>query len=294
MAYADATTEKDQYLPEDQESLLSEHEEGIKRETPRSSITTAIYAICCVSVLVNILGVLFYFRSLDSTCTTYTSQYASPISDAIPVKYVTTHTNGSFERETIYRQAAGPDVDAAWHELTGAPPPLVAVPVSQAQRYGLESWQAKLDPSTPGLEHATEPHLIAGVEVFHQLHCVDLLRKGSHWDYEYYRDRDIAVAAAGGRKGPFAGSEERGRIHFSHCLDMIRQRIMCMADTELIGQVWVEDEVTIMFSAQKKCRNYDDIRSWVVANQVQPNEDGKIEMTYFPGDRVFASKADVP
>lgn len=297
---------------EDQESLLSGHDDTYDTYRPSRtsqpkllvSVIYCISAVCCMSLLGNMISVYLLLRpyNLDSLCPSYTTQHDSPISDAIPIKYLTTYWNGSFTRENIYRHRASPEVDAAWQDLVGAEPPHVAIPLSQARRYGLQPWQAKLDPSTPGLENTDEPHLIADVELFHQLHCLDLVRKGSYWDYPYYEAIDKEVAAAGGVTGPFSGDSEHGRRHFSHCVDMLRQRLMCSADTEVFGQVWIgeggpdeiTDGVSIMFSGERKCRNYDDIRTWVLENQVKPNAQGKIELSFVQGDRIFADTSDIP
>ena len=60
------------------------------------------------------------------------------------------------------------------------------------------------------------------VEGFHQLHCLDLLRKGLYYNYEYYHSRG---------EGAFGDPEYIQRYHVSHCLDFLRQRLMCDFDT---------------------------------------------------------------
>ena len=58
-------------------------------------------------------------------------------------------------------------------------------------------------------------------------------------------------------------------IHVSHCLDSLRQIIMCRADTELVTFEYVSEErfpnprPNPNFLVERKCRNWDDIVEWV-------------------------------
>ena len=60
----------------------------------------------------------------------------------------------------------------------------------------------------------------------------------------------------------------------AHCLDILRQQLMCTVDVGVFGQVWYRPSPGSMpaafvdFSTQHKCRNYDDIRRWAEARQL--------------------------
>ena len=50
--------------------------------------------------------------------------------------------------------------------------------------------------------------------------------------------------------------------HIGHCLDMVRQSLICNADTGLQPFVWVGDPPHPFpdFSREHKCKNFDAIR----------------------------------
>lgn len=106
---------------------------------------------------------------------------ASPIDNDVKIKYQTVDFNGSFQRQTIYRGAAGPEADAAWEALgvdcekfdylkwngtndLSVDNPII-VPEKDAQRYGLAAGQVKRRKDQGG-------GFFANVEVLHHLHCL--------------------------------------------------------------------------------------------------------------------------
>lgn len=66
---------------------------------------------------------------------------------------------------------------------------------------------------------------------------------------------------------------------------MLRQVIMCNADTNLYTQWWVKDVGPVMnFSYNMQCKNFDAIRQWYKERHLD------IDHTYvqvMPGDTVF-------
>ena len=81
-----------------------------------------------------------------------------------------------------------------------------------------EDWDALL-PRGDGFLYPqdVEPDAILyGVSMFHQLHCVDMLRK----IYIYAKNGELAAHA-------------KDEMHTLHCLGYLRQGILCSADTTL-------------------------------------------------------------
>lgn len=112
-------------------------------------------------------------------------------------------------------------------------------------------------------------NFIAGIEVFHQLHCLNLLRKTLHYNYDYY-------ANIGHHE--FFDSGKMLKMHTGHCLDALRRNIMCMADVTAVPSTWVDyrpwmkvhDSQPVRlpnFQNTHKCRDFDAIRSWYRENQ---------------------------
>lgn len=57
----------------------------------------------------------------------------------------------------------------------------------------------------------------------------------------------------------------------AHCIDTIRQVLMCNVDTRLMGQVWYDKEHPRPFpdfSTRHTCKNYDVVRSWAKEREV--------------------------
>jgi hypothetical protein len=107
----------------------------------------------------------------------------------------------------------------------------------------------------------------------------NLLREALYFNYEYYLDKG---------EGAFRNSEIVVRYHvgklvvFSitlhevlkswsgHCLDMLRQQLMCTADTGVLGQVWIAGpEPFVDFNTNHKCRNFEAVRQWAENHQMQ-------------------------
>ncbi|KAI1939604.1 hypothetical protein LOZ66_002919 [Ophidiomyces ophidiicola] len=204
----------------------------------------------------------------DRICSRHTSQYGmslepgpdSPVFNDVSIFYSTVKFNGSFTHETIYRRAASAEVDAAWAAL-GAEYAAIVIPENEAGRYGIDRGQVKRAKSKGG-------GFFVNVEVLHHLHCLNLLRQTSHYNYEYYQRQGT---------GAFVNSKEVLRQHAGHCLDILRQQIMCTADTGVFGQWWVTQVGPFVdFNTKHKCKNFEEIRKWAEARQVA-DEDGYAE-----------------
>jgi hypothetical protein len=58
----------------------------------------------------------------------------------------------------------------------------------------------------------------------------------------------------------------------AHCLDTIRQVLMCNVDTGVLGQVWTNPEDPTAFpdfNTKHKCKNYDHVKDWALKLQVR-------------------------
>jgi hypothetical protein len=74
--------------------------------------------------------------------------------------------------------------------------------------------------------------------------------------------------------GPFANEEPIVKVHITHCLDILRQQLMCTVDTGVLGQVWVypgHPEPFVDFNTKHTCKNFDAIRAWAEVRQLPKN-----------------------
>lgn len=125
----------------------------------------------------------------------------------------------------------------------------------------------------------------ANVEGLHHLHCLNLVRQSTVWDVDYYRQKG---------KGAFTNEDHIVRKHVSHCIDILRQQLMCQADVGVFGQVWYkaapEDKPAafVNFNTDHKCRNYDDIREWARVRQLPEDAPEDFLQPPLPGQNIHA------
>ncbi|KAI2642061.1 hypothetical protein GGS21DRAFT_288435 [Xylaria nigripes] len=113
-------------------------------------------------------------------------------------------------------------------------------PGNESQKY----WDLVFPRGRGFIQHpviSPEPH---GLTVYHQLHCLDAIRHG------YWAARD------GKEPEPKA---EPG--HVRHCIDYLRQSIMCNADTNLEP---IDDNLggVTGFGFSRKCRDIVRVMGW--------------------------------
>ncbi|KAI1195937.1 hypothetical protein F5X97DRAFT_326020 [Nemania serpens] len=162
---------------------------------------------------------------------------------------------GSFETVTPYRGPPSPEVDAAWARFTMSPwadgtAVVLSVgpeEVKAAKKDQEEEWFN----STVQLGDANGGGMMATLEMFHQLHCLDMVRKFTFYKYPYYKNTG----------GVFNRPIDAQINHIDHCLEIIRQVIMCSGDTGLITFHWVADNPVTYpdFNTWHSCRNPEEI-----------------------------------
>jgi hypothetical protein len=86
----------------------------------------------------------------------------------VGVTYSRVRFNGSLLKSSVFRQDAGPEVDAAWKTL-GADFHAARIPADQAARSGLAQDQVKIKEKYGG-------GYPANVEGLHHLHCLVSLK----------------------------------------------------------------------------------------------------------------------
>ncbi len=61
-------------------------------------------------------------------------------------------------------------------------------------------------------------------------------------------------------------------VHIAHCLDILRQRLMCSTDIGVFGSNWVQNGTHLRpfvdFNTKHVCRNFDPIRAWAEERQI--------------------------
>jgi hypothetical protein len=154
--------------------------------------------------------------------------------------------NGSFfdDPPSIWRADPGPEADRAWDKLTWQN--VFAISKEEAAKItGGDLSSTVRVPENWG--YGTDMRL-AKLDLGHQLHCLNVIRKGLSPEY-YMKD------------------EIRGRLywgHLKHCLHIVLQQILCTANTDLILYNWQETQRWPVpnFSFERKCRDHKTILDW--------------------------------
>jgi hypothetical protein len=78
----------------------------------------------------------------------------------------------------------------------------------------------------------------------------------------------------------------------AHCLDTIRQQLMCQVDIGVLGQVWIHPEAPepyVDFNTKHQCRDFEAVRKWAEERQMPVEEELPGDWLEPPklGDRVY-------
>ncbi|KAG1813507.1 uncharacterized protein BJ212DRAFT_394744 [Suillus subaureus] len=162
----------------------------------------------------------------------------------VAVEPVIVRFNGTLDFPSIYRGPPSPEIDAAWARIAQDVLPT---------RMSLEDFVKAGEVDSPSKVKYPATYgggLVVSMEAYHQLHCLNLLRKVT-WP-EYYRPTDTSLEVI--------------PMHLDHCIEMIRQNIMCNADVTMITWDWVQGLETTYpnFNTRHQCRNFEKILDWAV------------------------------
>lgn len=93
------------------------------------------------------------------------------------VEYETVFFNGSLALQSEYRGPPGPYIDAAWERLIGGVLPM-RIADDTLTRIGMAH-----RPSIVGYREEDGGGYMATIEVSHQMHCLNMLRRHTYFDY---------------------------------------------------------------------------------------------------------------
>ncbi|KAI1636320.1 hypothetical protein F4809DRAFT_662606 [Biscogniauxia mediterranea] len=181
---------------------------------------------------------------LDSAAqTSFYSPLLEPGYDAI--EYETIKFQGGFEARNVWKGRPNKELDQAWDQLTIAN--FSAVDGEVLDRLGVPRTAVRYAEEDGG-------QYMVLIEVVHQLHCLNVIRMYTYREY-YSRPEN--------RPLEFTDREGTIRMHVDHCVDMLRQVLMCQADVGLVPFYWVEGQgPQENFSTPHPCRRLDRVMEW--------------------------------
>ncbi|KAI1383943.1 uncharacterized protein F4822DRAFT_56151 [Hypoxylon trugodes] len=179
--------------------------------------------------------------------------------------------DGSFMTPNAFKGTPNPSIDENWDSITYADGGVISI--SEETLYAVNAsakYSVKLAPEIGG-------GYMASVEVLHQLHCLNMLRQATYEDY--YKDK----------AEPWKDSPQTLRYHLDHCIDNLRQKLMCDADAGILTYVWAKGHPAPFpdFSVQHKCRDFSALKNWVIDHQIYATKEHGIER--LPGSQELES-----
>ncbi|KAK2747201.1 hypothetical protein FQN55_005196 [Onygenales sp. PD_40] len=256
-------------LPEESQYHDDEAEEELlgkraHRFNPPSSTGYKHLLSGVVGALIGISITVTYFLWFSPSClygknsALKQTSYWSPVLDDIEIPTYTAEMNGTFyppPNPDLGRQEPSPENDEAWefyekirtHVISrediirlGKDPDATARFEDEYWGFGPNAYMAQLD-------------------VMHQIHCLNLLRKAAFATYPGYEP-----------SGMDEPDSKKWWIHASHCVDMLLQNIKCNANTDLITLAWVGRTRKLWpnFNVRHKCRDFEAISKWNQDNAV--------------------------
>ncbi|KAH8822805.1 hypothetical protein DL96DRAFT_316715 [Flagelloscypha sp. PMI_526] len=136
--------------------------------------------------------------------------------------------------ETKYQARPSPELDDLWEDLYGFGISKITV---EERKQMINKTEKILAGNTP--------EFVVQLAVFHQLHCINMLRMKLFPDY--YMDKGLM-------------DDE----HLSHCIDSLRQAVSCSADVTPLVWKWNEARNAYMgrLDVVHSCRDFEKVQDW--------------------------------
>ncbi|KAJ1716087.1 hypothetical protein NYO67_1845 [Aspergillus flavus] len=199
---------------------------------------------------------------------------SAPILDAIEIPTYETTLNGTFFAKpevSIAREEPGPENDADWEQYETIRTHIVSR--EDILRLGKDpDTVMRFDNDYWGF--GDDAYMVQ-LDVMHQIHCLNMLRKAAFHDYPGYVPTGAHTDANNTHASRWT--------HLGHCVDILLQNIQCNANTEVITLAWVEGRTQPWpdFSVNRKCRDFEAIYKWQLENSVDA---GKFDRMPIPHD----------
>ncbi|KAK1755484.1 hypothetical protein QBC47DRAFT_413247 [Echria macrotheca] len=171
---------------------------------------------------------------------------ASKVSQYVP----TVFSSGDTRHHTGYQGWPDDEKDALWMDL---------------YRYGISlavsssDYDKMIDTTEKMPVRGFEQDYVVGLDVFHQLHCLNMIRMG------FYPGRYNTSLLK-----PDGTINYLQWVHVDHCIESIRQSVMCHADIATFTYRW-SDKDKIMkpeLGSTHICRNFTIVREYAMERNV--------------------------
>lgn len=156
---------------------------------------------------------------------------------------------------SIFRGEPSPEVDAAWIKVSNTG----AIPISKEDVIALGKSPGVAAKWPESFGFGSDAY-IGRLDVFHQVHCLDAVRREAYFEH-YYGSK---------YPGGYNTTSEMHKLHLSHCIYLLLQNIMCSANVDVYTHFWIDTTLNMFpdFNINHKCRSFDAILDWQEKNAV--------------------------
>ncbi|KAK2616559.1 hypothetical protein QQS21_000602 [Conoideocrella luteorostrata] len=206
--------------------------------------------ILLTSIFILLVSIVWRSSPSEMACAKKVSPY-SPIWETI--EFWEDNFVNYFNHSTVYRGPPTLERELAWDKLWYNH--LISVDAAGVE--ALNQTQAGRHVEIIGSDPAN-PRYGAVPEVFHQLHCLNIIRQYT-WPLKMF-DKSW------GRLVPSLGDRVASRMHVDHCIETLRLSLMCYSDiTPLLFLYDASSPLgsKIDFNSHHKCRNFSKVVDYV-------------------------------
>ncbi|KAJ5171444.1 uncharacterized protein N7500_004227 [Penicillium coprophilum] len=224
-------------LSVDEESEFAEKHIRSPKRSPYEQCLPWLIQLFVFTVYTTIFF-LFWDRSQSRCSEADASKFApaySPASKAL--KWELRTFQNQLEITNPFKGPPRPELEEAWNKLLH---PSAAILVDKESLDRINRTSVELRDGSG---------YMAALDVYHQLHCLRWVRRYIHQDH-------------------YNSTEENLGQHIDHCLDGLRQYVMCNADLSINTFDWIPNypKPWPNFEVVHKCANWESIEEWVLAN----------------------------
>ncbi|CAK1359006.1 unnamed protein product [Cercospora beticola] len=203
-----------------------------------SKILTSILFATCLLSLTYYAG---YRHGKQTAFPTMSTHYITADSTRYVIKTLDDNFEVRQKENALFKGPPRPEHEAAWRALIRGMN--IRVPSSAAAASNFSSFEL-LDGT--GDVWAT-PFL------FHQLHCLKTIREAQYPE-RYPQSWEVM-------KPQETGEMSR---HFDHCLENLRQSVLCQGDMSLSGYEWDDNGPRSLMGGQHVCVDWERMYKWVM------------------------------
>ncbi|KAJ7113012.1 hypothetical protein C8R44DRAFT_984859 [Mycena epipterygia] len=210
--------------------LATDSDDTYPEREGRTSSRYTLFFVLSLSLLCNVILTFKWIIIVSQKPLSFPEAGYSPAQHMITYQTVKFH-RGLQEDIPIYERPPSAEVDEAWRKLYAYA--ASRVPKSEVVKMTNNTW--------PILRE--EGNYVLALDVFHQLHCLDILRQQLYPGHNY---------------------THQSTVHLRHCIGAIRQALMCYADVSPIVWQWstkykeAEQRDDILHT----CRDFNKIQGW--------------------------------